>query len=360
MEEQTGRTLLIAWWAYRDAPLFETDTTDRFAMSAYTSEECAFYEHARSLEEDVIPKTSDWCITGLTRRFGNALHEEAAALRIKAAFTVRANTLKTSQKNLKKIYQDTEYTVYSPIGLVMHTPLNIQQDTAYRNGDIEIQDEAAQIASYLVDAQKGHKIADLCAGAGGKALLIASLIENKGEITCFDIHENRLKNTKIRAKRAGAKSIHTSVLPQSSPERTERLAPYSGKEDRVIIDAPCSGTGTWRRSPDLQLRYNSEKLDQVCAVQHDLLQEGAALVKAGGRLVYMTCSLLPEENEDQVSAFLAENPDFRLLDYRDVWSASGLCGQPAQTRSLITECLCLTPAQHGTDGFFVALMERAS
>ncbi len=224
-----------------------------------------------------------------------------------------------------------------------------------------MQDEAAQVASSLADAFPGAQVVDLCAGAGGKTLAMAAAMENRGQIHAFDISPKRLSSLKKRMQRAGARTIQVHQVTASGAGREIAFGPLEGKMDRVVVDAPCTGTGTWRRSPDQRWRFDTEGLKDQAALQGTLLSEGAKLVKQGGRLVYMTCSVLPEENEDVVAAFLKSQPEgaWKVLDYKAVW-ADTLPGVPAETLALRPEFLQLAPHAHDTDGFFLAVLEHSA
>ncbi len=227
---------------------------------------------------------------------------------------------------------------------------------AFQAGHFEIQDEAAQIAALLVDARRGMVVLDLCAGAGGKSLAMAARMSNSGTIHAYDVDKGRLGEIDKRAKRAGVNMVFARVIPEGG-ERAKIFGDFRVGLDRVVLDVPCSGTGTWRRNPEARWRLTPEMLAANRDRQRGLLKEGAALVKPGGRLVYMTCSILSDENKDRADAFLAEHDGFRALDYRDVWKQVGGVNVP-ESACGDGPYLALTPAMHGTDGFFVAIFER--
>ena len=246
----------------------------------------------------------------------------------------------------------------SPTGLRLPENKALQSSRAFVEGLIEIQDEAAQLASHLVDAKPGQQILDLCAGGGGKSLAVAGHMDNKGQIFATDINKRRLASFKERAKRADMHNLQTQELEEQGKERKKWLGRREGHMDRVIVDVPCSGTGVWRRSPDLRWRLSPESLEKFVVTQKSLLVEGAACVKPFGRLIYMTCSLLVEENEAVVDEFLASNSDFRSLDWRTVWKDVMSDVSQPNSASLKENYLQLTPSRHGCDGFFVAILER--
>ncbi|MFC3050915.1 RsmB/NOP family class I SAM-dependent RNA methyltransferase [Kordiimonas pumila] len=307
--------------------------------------------------------TPIWALHGLLKRFPSSISTEMLAMNMPAFFDIRVNTLKASMNiiyQFKESVQCIEKTNFSSVGVRVKTPLNLGAHDTYKKGQIEVQDEAAQIASALIAPQPGMKIIDLCAGAGGKSLTVSSIMNNSGKIIACDISEHRLAEAKKRAVRGGHSNITTCLLPEDRVQRDDMLAQYKGASDRVFIDSPCTGTGTWRRSPDQRWRFNSDTLAEITEMQRSLLLEGANLVKAGGRLIYMTCSMLPQENEDIVKQFLEGQSCFgwKLLDYRTVWRETDLSDRIPATAALIPETLQLTPAQHETDGFYIAIFQR--
>lgn len=299
---------------------------------------------------------------GMKARFGAELELAMQALNEPATLDVRSNPLKPDSRlnnKLRNIDQGIEKTKYSPVGFRIKTRVNISGSDLFRHGNIEVQDEAAQLACYLVAATPGMSVVDLCAGAGGKSLLVSAQMQNRGQLYAFDVSGKRLANARPRIQRAGARNIQTSVLPAGLEERSRMLAGFAGKADRVIIDAPCSGTGTWRRNPDQRWRLTEQSVQQFSDTQIELLREGGRMVRAGGRLVYMTCSLLPCENEGVIARFLETNDDaWKLLDFSSVWKEV-LPGSPPVSMSSNPRCLQLVPHKHRTDGFFVAILEKA-
>lgn len=299
----------------------------------------------------------------LRERFADTLADAMSALNEGAPLDLRSNPTRPDfdiNKSLKEVDQNIEKTVFSPIGFRSRSKVNITGHGLYRDGLIEIQDESAQVASYLVDAKPGMSVVDLCAGGGGKSLLVSALMENRGQVYAFDVSSKRLSAMKPRIQRAGCRNIQSRVLPEGGEGCQKLLADFRGKADRVIIDAPCTGSGTWRRNPDQRWRLTTLAIEEYATLQASLLAEGSGLVKAGGRLVYMTCSLLPDENEAVVDQFLASaHGTWHLLDYTSVWQQV-LASAPPETASLNPKCLQLVPHKHQTDGFFVAIFEKAS
>jgi 16S rRNA (cytosine967-C5)-methyltransferase len=239
-------------------------------------------------------------------------------------------------------------TPYAPHGIRIPSAEGLsalQQTQFFQTGAFEFQDESSQIAAVLCDAKPGQRVLDLAAGAGGKSLALAAAMQNKGEILAFDSDSARLKQLGPRARRAGATIIAATV---------KRGGPMwgDGKFDLVLVDAPCSGSGAWRRNPEAKWRLNQERLKELTALQAWLLDDGARHTRPGGRLVYATCSLLPCENMDVTEAFLARNHNFRRLSAAETWSTAVGAPIPPGMRDNLTA----TPLKTGTDGFFVCIM----
>ena len=210
------------------------------------------------------------------------------------------------------------------------------------------------MAALLSGAGPRQQVMDFCAGAGGKTLALSGLMENTGQLFAYDSDRRRLRPIFERLKRAGARNIQ--VLNAGD---TDALTPLEGKMDLVLIDAPCTGSGVWRRRPDAKWRLSPQMLEARVGEQIVVLDQGAALVKPGGRLAYITCSVLPAENRDQVDAFLSRHPDFKIVPWRALWEAA-IPVAPPPSADGSDETLLMTPLSHGTDGFFVSVLERAS
>ena len=233
-------------------------------------------------------------------------------------------------------------TPYSPIGIRSSERVNLNNCIAYKEGVVEVQDEASQLAAILCDVKPEHKVIDYCAGAGGKSLAIASLLNGKGKIEAHDIDWHRLEQIKPRLERLNIKN----VVP---------VRELSGKDyDRFIIDAPCSGTGTWRRSPDAKFRLTPEKLNELTKIQSQLLEFALENTRVGGRVVYITCSILPDEDENIVSAFAQRHKNVRYVDLKQLWQQKIDAPYPAKN----TEFLRFSPLLTNTDGFFLAIFEK--
>lgn len=299
----------------------------------------------------------EWLLPHLDSRFGADLGPEMAALNGRAPLDLRANTLKgRRQKGLEALAADgvaAAPTALSPLGLRVTGRSRITGLDAYTRGLVDIQDEGSQVASLLADARPGMQVVDLCAGAGGKTLALAAAMENRGQIYAVDDDRRRLRQMEPRLLRAGARNVQIRHCDAIDPDT---LADLDWFIDRVVVDAPCTGTGAWRRNPDAKWRLTPDMLARHIARQDRLLDRAAGLVKPGGRLVYVTCSLLPDENEERIDAFLNRNQEFQALPIREVWEEAVGTAFPDQAEA--GDFLLLTPRRHETDGFFVAVLTR--
>ena len=335
----------------------------RHAPAPLTEAERAALERTEPMRDgELLADVPAWIVPQLRQALGDRLPAEAAALAERAPVDIRTNTLKTTRAKLLAELQplDPKPTSYSPVGIRFDAPEgagrtpNVEAEPAHGRGLFEVQDQGSQIAALLVDARPGHEIMDLCAGAGGKTLALAASMKGEGHLIAHDSDKTRLRPIFERLARSGAKNVE--VLGASN---SDALGGMKDRFDRVVIDAPCTGSGTWRRRPDAKWRLKPRNIEQRQGEQRDVLAQAAPLVKAGGRLVYITCSLLPAENTEQIAAFLAANPAFSLLPYADVWRET-LPGTPPASADGRTDTLLLTPAQHGTDGFFVSILARGA
>ncbi|MCF1422368.1 RsmB/NOP family class I SAM-dependent RNA methyltransferase [Mangrovimonas futianensis] len=279
----------------------------------------------------------DWLDALGEKELGEASwNKELAALNEQADVILRVNTLKTNIKDLQLKLQtegiETETISGFPLALKLKERANVFATEAFKNGWFEVQDASSQLVADLLDAQPGMRVVDTCAGAGGKSLHLASLMENKGQIISMDIYGNKLAELKRRAKRNGAHNIETRVI-----ESTKTIKKLYDKADRVLIDAPCSGLGVLRRNPDAKWKLEPEFLDRIKNTQQEILQNYSKLVKKGGKMVYATCSILPSENQVQVDRFLTSElgKDFTFVEDHKILSHTS-----------------------GYDGFYMALLER--
>lgn len=300
-----------------------------------------------------------WLEPQLQEAFGHRLLEEMKALVGRAPVDLRVNTLKLPRREassaLEEIGVANMETAISPAGLRLSESVSLETSDVYRSGCIEIQDEGSQIAAKMVTAKPGLTCIDLCAGAGGKTLALAADMEGQGDIHCFDVSRRRLDPLIERAKRAGVENFDCHVLGEASARSA--LHELEGKADRVLIDAPCSGTGTWRRAPDAKWLLTQEKLDSYRTAQTEVLRTAASLVCPGGRIIYVTCSVLPTENDAQVAAFLADDDSYQPLDWKRIW-AEAFPHANADLALATRYGALLTPLRTQTDGFYIAILER--
>lgn len=286
------------------------------------------------------------------RAFGPRLETEMTAMLERAPTDLRVNSLKSSRDKALAALAEAGITAepcaHSPWSLRLLTRANLPGLALYREGAVEIQDEGSQLACLLSGAKPGDQVVDLCAGGGGKSLALAAMMGNRGQIYACDIDGRRLAGLVPRAERAGIRDLQTRVLGSYTPAGPDAdLAELEGRADLVFVDAPCSGSGAWRRSPDARWRLTPDMLAGYRAAQDEVLARGARLVRLGGALAYVTCSLLPSENEDRIAAFLSAHPGF--AEERPAFPGLPEGAGPG---------LRLSPASSGTDGFFIALLRR--
>ena len=269
-----------------------------------------------------------------------------------APLDIRVNTLLAKRDDvLQQLHAqniDATITPYSPIGIRLKEKIPLNKDALFTEGKVEVQDEGSQLLGYLLAPKRNDMVVDFCAGAGGKTLMLSAMMNSKGRLYALDVSEKRLTNLKPRLKRSGASNIQPMLIAHENDLKVKRLA---GKIDRVLVDAPCSGLGTLRRNPDLKFRQSPRSIEELNQKQTAILTSASRLLKKGGRLVYATCSILPEENQHIVQAFLAEHPDFVLLPAGEVL-------QQQKIDLVMGDYLELRPNLHATDGFFAAVMER--
>jgi len=321
--------------------------------------------HALSLRLDSAPRSvlaevPQWLYQRVSLQYADA-DALLAALTEAAPLDLRVNTLRAGRgevlaelrsATIQHAPQRAEATPYSPEGIRLFDKPGLTRWPLYQDGKVEVQDEGSQLIARLVAPRRGEMVVDFCAGAGGKTLALGSLMRSTGRLYAFDIHARRLAGLGPRLKRSGLSNVHPAAIATENDLRVKRLA---GKIDRVLVDAPCSGSGTLRRNPDLKWRFDEAELMRVNAVQHKVLRAASRLVKRGGRLVYATCSLLAEENQDVVERFVAEQPQFSFVDAAEV-----LRGQGIEIPELAQAAphFVMLPHLHGTDGFFAAILQR--
>lgn len=301
-----------------------------------------------------------WLEGSLQKAYGSSLAKAMAALGEKAQADIRTNTLKTTPAALTKALEAEGYGVapapYAPNGLRLDDPKNLFQLGVFKAGLFEMQDAGSQLIAALCGVGKKQKVTDFCAGAGGKTLALAAMMGNSGILTAGDIIPQKLEELKKRLKRAGVDNTH---LRQWSSEADAWVKRQKGTQDVVLLDVPCSGSGVWRRNPDAKWSLTQERLDELCAIQQRILQSAQRLVKTGGRLIYATCSILPEENEHQIERFVSEHKAFKIIPIQTLWQplaakgvVSGVCPE------LKAKTLRLAPHTTRTDGFFIAILEK--
>ena len=303
----------------------------------------------------------DWLVQPLKDQLAGDFWPLVDSLNHGAGLDLRVNTLLAKREAIQKELQSegisATSTPYSPWGLRIAGKPALNKLPAFTRGAIEVQDEGSQLLALLLDAKRGEMVVDFCAGAGGKTLALGAAMRNTGRLYAFDTSAHRLDALKPRLARSGLSNVHPAAIANERDERIKRLA---GKIDRVLIDAPCSGLGTLRRNPDLKWRQNPQALQELAAKQAAILSSASRLLKPGGRLVYATCSLLRQENEDIAQAFSAAHPEFSpmevadVLDQLKIGAAASLCSGGEQGR----QYLRLWPHLHQTDGFFAAVWQK--
>ncbi|MBX3491016.1 RsmB/NOP family class I SAM-dependent RNA methyltransferase [Parvibaculum sp.] len=345
-----------------DAAAARADGTPH-APSPLTDDETAALRAAALPGPDAPPwvrlNYPEWLHPEFEAALGNSLEAEMAALMERAPTDLRVNALKATRDRAMALLADenveTEPTPLSPWGLRLTGRANILGLASFRDGVIELQDEGSQLACLATGVTPGEQVVDLCAGGGGKSLALAAMMRNRGQVHACDTDARRLGKLMPRAQRAGIRNIQTRTLGRFAPGAADAdLADLEARMDCVLVDAPCSGTGAWRRNPDARWRIDPETLAGYRAAQSEVLARAARLLRPGGRLVYVTCSMLPSENEKQVEAFQAAHTDFAAMPWRSLWPADIAPPPHANDGAYLR----LTPGSAGTDGFFIAILRR--
>jgi 16S rRNA (cytosine967-C5)-methyltransferase len=360
--EETPRAVVLAMlarrWKLNVAEALRDDAHAPPPLSDGEAERISTADLATA-PDHVQADVPEWVASHLARVFGDAWVEEGRALALRPPLDMRANRLRSTRDKVVDALHAFRAlpTPHSPDGIRIAPTAgaerhpNVQIEPAFQKGWFEVQDEGSQLAALAVAANPGEQILDLCAGAGGKTLALASVMGGKGRVVATDSDRARLAPIFERTKRAGAHNVE--VLPARSS-----LASLVGKMDAVLVDAPCTGTGIWRRRPDSKWKLTERALGNRVREQSELLASAVPYVKAGGRLVYATCSLLPEENAGQVASFLAAHPEFRAARGSDIAAAINADNLAAASIDA-GNGLVLSPDRTGTDGFFVAVLRRA-
>jgi 16S rRNA (cytosine967-C5)-methyltransferase len=357
-----GHAVMFRQWGVSPEQLAGELEGDKFAPEPLTAEMIAAFA-SRKLEDAPLHVQGDipeWVQPSFEENFDEDWLAEAQALAGRPALDLRVNTLKSTRDKVLKALDRSpvEPTAIARNGIrvkagegASRLP-NVTAEISFEKGWFEVQDEGSQIVADLVMPKENDQILDYCAGGGGKTLAMAAAMNNKGQIHAYDTDRKRLAPIIERLKRAGTRNVQVH-------DRLDGLKPFIGKFDRVLVDAPCTGTGTWRRRPDTKWRLTQKNLEERLGQQQEALAGAASFVRPGGHLIYVTCSVLPEENEAQVYAFCEDNPEFEILSAADAWA--DLYGtDKKQPWSADMKTVTLTPASTDTDGFFFCVMGRKS
>lgn len=339
---------------------------DDFLRSALTDQEKRWLDQCQAVQpQDLMERhrhnLPEWLVQPLKEQLGAEFWPLVESFNLGTGLDLRVNTFKTKRTEVQKALQQAgikaEATPFSPWGLRIAGKPSLYKNEAFLRGDFEVQDEGSQLLAMLVDAKRGEMVADFCAGAGGKTLALGASMRSTGRLYAFDTSAHRLEALKPRLARSGLSNVHPVAIAHERDERIKRLA---GKLDRVLVDAPCTGLGTLRRNPDLKWRQTLAAVDEMAVKQAAILQSAARLVKSGGRLVYATCSVLPQENEAIAQAFSAAHSDWQPLAVEEVLAglkvpdAQRLCSNAPEQPSTLR----LWPHRHQTDGFFAAVWQK--
>ena len=351
-EQTTPRRLALAYWVKFGGYNLRELTP---LLKATESE---WLVHVKSIKVDELPlsiqaELPDWIIEKLRSHHND---EEILAIGLSmqqvAGLDLRVNTHLANRTEVLAGLQaegvTAEATTYSPIGIRCKGKPALNKSPMFEGGKFEVQDEGSQLLGFLVAPRRNEMVVDFCAGAGGKTLMLGAMMNSQGRLYALDVSEKRLANLKPRLKRSGLSNLQPQLIAHENDIKVKRLA---GKIDRVLVDAPCSGLGTLRRNPDLKFRQSLQSVAELTQKQTNILAAASKLLKNGGRLVYATCSLLHEENQGIVEAFLSTHPEFKLLPAGEVLTQQKV---PLE----MGDYLQLLPQKHGTDGFFAAVMER--
>jgi 16S rRNA (cytosine967-C5)-methyltransferase len=337
-----------------------------FLRSALTEQETKWLDACEKVSPSELMERHrhnlpEWLVQPLKDQLGDEFWPLVEQLNHGAGLDLRVNDFKAKradvQKELAKAGIKAVPTPYSPWGLRIAGKPTLNKSEAFLRGDFEVQDEGSQLLALLLDAKRGEMVVDFCAGAGGKTLAIGASMRSTGRLYAFDTSAHRLDSFKPRMARSGLSNVHPAAIAHERDDRVKRL---SGKIDRVLVDAPCTGLGTLRRNPDLKWRQSPQAVDEMAVKQAAILQSASRMLKSGGRLVYATCSVLPQENEAIAAAFSEANPDFTPLDAGEVLTglkvanAASLCAGGESGHLYLR----LWPQRHATDGFFAAVWQK--
>lgn len=350
-------------WGMEGEALRVTLAGDRFSPEPLSDDELIRLRTGTldGAPDHIRADVPEWLWDGFSRSFGEDAVGEGQALATRPPIDLRVNTLKATRERVVGALSraSASATPLSPLGVRIpppereRRPANVTAELGYAKGWFEVQDEGSQLAALLAGMEVKGQVLDLCAGAGGKTLALSAQMENKGQIFATDAQGARLAPIVERLKRAGTRNVQVVAY--------DKLAD-AGLEQRmglVLVDSPCTGAGVWRRRPDAKWRLGEKALETRIAEQDGVLDEGARFVRPGGRLVYVTCSLLPQENGERIAAFLDRHPDFTPLDLGEAWAAL-VGGDAARPHPMHPTGLLFSPARTGTDGFYIAALERSA
>jgi 16S rRNA (cytosine967-C5)-methyltransferase len=351
----TPRSRVLAYLVLTQQDITNLFTGEKHQPDPLSSEEKDFVQslNGNSLDHDDMPENilcecPDWAADKLKPLWGDDFKDQMLAMLPAAVMDLRVNTIKVTRERAQEVLAadnvETVQTPYSPVGLraVGKKPY-MSATKAFHKGLVEIQDEGSQLIALLCDPKPGMRVLDYCAGSGGKTLGIAAMMEGKGIIYAMDNNSRRLEKGRRRYKKAGVHNVEVRSLEDEKNRKWLRR--QKGAMDIVLVDAPCTSSGTWRRNPDYRWNIYGPSLEEIVEIQAEILARVADKVKPGGRLVYATCSLFPEENEKQIENFLLNHPEYKIISIPENYPSSG-------------DFMRLTPKDHSTDGFFTAVLER--
>jgi 16S rRNA (cytosine967-C5)-methyltransferase len=352
VNKATPRRMALAYWVRFDG------YNVRELTPLLKATEAEWLAQVKGIKLDELPlsvqaELPDWIIEKLR---GQHSDDEIRALGLSlqnpAPLDLRVNTLKANRdeilSGLSAEGVQAVATPYSPVGIRVTGKPALNKSPLFLGGRFEVQDEGSQLLGLLLAPKRNDMVVDFCAGAGGKTLMLGAMMNSQGRLYAWDVSEKRLANLKPRMARSGLSNVQPQLIAHENDNKIKRLA---GKIDRVLVDAPCSGLGTLRRNPDLKFRQSEQSVAELTQKQASILAAASKLLKVGGRLVYATCSLLYEENQAIVEAFLSQHPGFTLLPAGEALAQQKIALE-------MGDYLQLSPQQHGTDGFFAAVMER--
>jgi len=366
MQSNSGRSLVLSA-VIRDWEVSIKELETAFASDNYAPEQISKDEEKllsanplANAPEHIQANIPKWLEEEFRSSLGKNWLDEASALSERPPLDMRVNSLKTTAE---KVTKSLDRFAVEPANIATQglriaagsgpaRIANISADEAYLKGLVEIQDQGSQLVSSLSNVKAGEQVLDYCAGAGGKTLALAALMENKGQIFAHDIDRNRLAPIFDRLKRAGVRNVQVR-----SPQKNA-LDNLVGKMDKIVVDAPCSGSGTWRRHPDARWRLSEEQLEKRCTEQAQILREAKEFLHPGGELIYITCSLLPKENLQQIEAFIKDNKDFDSIDPKARWSE--IFPNAKQQPIFDKRGMTLTPLSVESDGFYISILQKTN